>query len=326
MLSYFGELLEEDCGNCDICRNPPMFIDGGEIAQKVLSTIVRLNQSEPITIVGDVMRGSQNALIKEKGYNTIKTFGIGKDTSYKDWQHYIIQLINQGFVEIAFSQGNALKLTELSQKVLFNDAEVRLTKPVHAADVRPITKEKKTTTSVGDNDLYERLRKLRHRVARKEKIPAYLVFSDATLKAIEQARPINDDDFIKINGVGEHKMEKYGRFFTDEIMDFNREMEERQADPVNITKDLFLRGFTVREIAAQCELAEVSIYTHLTKLYKRGEAIDQMQFVTTDELEKVKIAKESLGAPEIIDPYINHFKPSLPKYKIQVSLAILEKM
>lgn len=326
LLSYFGELMEEDCGNCDICRNPPKFIDGNEIAQKVLTTIVRLNQSEPITVVGDVMRGSQNAQIKEKGYHTIKTFGIGKDTSYKDWQHYIIQLINQGYIEIAFSQGNALKLTELSQKVLFEDTEVKLTKPIHASDIRPIAKEKKVATTVGDTNLYNRLKKLRHKVARQEKIPPYLVLSDATLKAIEQAKPMNDDDFLKVSGVTEHKTEKYGRYFTDEIMDFKREMEERDSDPVNVTKDLFLRGLTVKEIAAQTELATTSVYAHLTQLYKNGEAIDLMQFVTNDELEQVKSAKDKLKSPEDLDEYVTHFGSTLPKYKIQVGLAILEQM
>lgn len=326
LLSYFGELMEEDCGNCDICKNPPEFIDGSQIAQKALSTIVRLNQSEAIGMVCDVLRGSQNATIKEKGYLNIKTFGVGKDTSYKDWQHYIIQLINQGFIEIAFNEGNTLKLTDLSQKILFEDYDVRLTKPTNAAEIRPITKDKKIATSVNDTNLYERLRKLRHRVARKENIPAYLVFSDATLKAIEQARPMNDEEFIKVNGVGEHKMEKYGRFFTDEIMDFQKEMEDRNSNPVNITKDLFLEGHSVADIAAHFELAEVTIYSHLAKLYSDGEAIDLMQFVTSEELEKIKIAKEELKSSEEVDVYFDHFNCEMPKHKITVGLAILDKM
>ncbi|MGB3467615.1 MAG: RecQ family ATP-dependent DNA helicase, partial [Cyclobacteriaceae bacterium] len=134
LLSYFGELPEEDCGNCDICKNPPEFIEGTEIAQKILSTIVRVDQSETVNVIADILRGSQNAAIKEKGYEKLKTYGAGKDISYKYWQNYIIQLINQGYIEIAFNMGNALKLTELSQKVLFQDSPVRLTKPVTTKD------------------------------------------------------------------------------------------------------------------------------------------------------------------------------------------------
>jgi len=200
LLSYFGELLEENCDNCDTCKNPPKFVDGTEMAQKALSTMVRLEQSEPIGTIADVLRGSQNATIIEKGYDQLKTYGIGKDISWKDWQHYIIQLINQGYCEIAFNMGNALKLTELSQKVLFEDFKVYLTKPFDVNEIRVVTKERKSTNGEVDKELYERLRKLRFRIAREESIPAYLVFSDAALKSMEQSRPLTEDEFLEVSG------------------------------------------------------------------------------------------------------------------------------
>ncbi len=119
LLGYFGEYLEENCGNCDVCENPPRFFDGTIYAQKLLSCVARLQNSEPAGIVIDVLRGAQNAAILSKNYQRIKTYGAGKETAWRDWQHYLTQLINQGFCEIAFHRQNALQLTEVAKKVLF---------------------------------------------------------------------------------------------------------------------------------------------------------------------------------------------------------------
>ena len=121
LLGYFGEYLEENCGNCDVCENPPRFFDGTIYAQKLLSCVARLQNSEPAGIVIDVLRGAQNAAILSKNYQRIKTYGAGKETAWRDWQHYLTQLINQGFCEIAFHRQNALQLTEVAKKVLFEN-------------------------------------------------------------------------------------------------------------------------------------------------------------------------------------------------------------
>ncbi|MBG7631617.1 MAG: RecQ family ATP-dependent DNA helicase, partial [Bacteroidetes bacterium] len=114
LLSYFGELLAENCGNCDVCKNPPQFFNGTVIAQKALSVISRLNQSEATGTVIDVLRGAHNAAILDKGYDTLKSHGVGKEISWRDWQQYLIQLMNQGYCEIAFHKNNALRLTSFS--------------------------------------------------------------------------------------------------------------------------------------------------------------------------------------------------------------------
>jgi ATP-dependent DNA helicase RecQ len=111
LLNYFGELKQEDCGNCDICKNPPQFFDGTVIAQKALSCIYRLKGAEPITVVIDVLRGAKNEAVLEKNFQQLKTYAVGADISWRDWQQYIIQLINLGFIEIAFHRHNHLRLT-----------------------------------------------------------------------------------------------------------------------------------------------------------------------------------------------------------------------
>jgi ATP-dependent DNA helicase RecQ len=223
LLSYFGELLSENCGNCDVCKNPPEFFNGTIIAQKALSTITRLNETEATGIIIDVLRGAKNATIVDKQYDKVKTHGIGKDISWKDWQQYMIQLINQGYCEIAFHKNNALQLTDFSKKVLFENELVQLTKPTVAIEK---SAKKKTGKKAISNTLFERLRKLRHSIALEEDIPAYLVFNDATLKIIEQERPMSDEEFLEISGVGQRKLEVYGAAFINEVIAFTKEKKK----------------------------------------------------------------------------------------------------
>ena len=223
LLSYFGELLADDCGNCDVCKNPPQIFDGTIIAQKALSTIARVREGEAIGIIIDVLRGARNAQILDRGYDKLSTYGIAADVSWKDWQQLIIQLINQGYCEIAFHQNNALKLTDFSKKVLFDGEKVQLTKPVIIKEKTKSSRYIAPTKAPVDDNLYERLRKLRFQIAQEEKIPAYLVFSDATLKGIEQARPMSEDDFLDISGVGKRKLEVYGERFIDLILQHQKE-------------------------------------------------------------------------------------------------------
>ncbi|WP_370641921.1 DNA helicase RecQ [Tenacibaculum sp. Mcav3-52] len=225
LLSYFGELIEENCGNCDVCKNPPQFFDGTVIAQKGLSAIYRLQGKEAMGTVIDVLRGAKNATVLDRNYDKLKTYGVGNDISWRDWQHYLIQLTNQGYCQIAFHLNNSLQLTEFSNKVLFEGEKVQLTTPVaFTKEVKTVTKEKKKK-AVKDT-LFERLRKLRYRIAQEEDIAAYLVFNDATLKEIENERPQSDEEFLAISGVGQRKLEVYGAEFMEEIKTFLNEKKK----------------------------------------------------------------------------------------------------
>ena len=197
LLSYFGELVTENCGNCDICKNPPAFFDGTIIAQKALSAITRLKESEPLAVIVDFLRGSKNASIFDKEYQHLKTYGIGIDISWYDWNQYIIQLINLGFCEIAFHQQNKIKLTPLAKKVLFEGEKVQLTtvQKIDKTKAEPKERSPKTAT----NSLFEILRKLRAEIAKEEEVPAYVIFNDATLRQLENQRPMSDSDFLAID-------------------------------------------------------------------------------------------------------------------------------
>ena len=325
LLSYFGELLADDCGNCDVCKNPPKIFDGTIIAQKALSVITRLKESEAIRTVIDVLRGAQNATILEKGYDKLKSHGVGKEISWRDWQQYLIQLINQGYCEIAFHKNNALQLTYFSKKVLFQNKKVNLTKPVEFTE-KPIVDKTTRTKKVAKDSLFERLRKLRQEIALAEKIPAYLVFNDATLKEMERARPMSEADFLDISGVGQRKLEVYGEDFIAEIVAFSNEKikTRKKKDTHRITYDLYKEGLTIDEISKKRNLKSTTIFSHLAVLYTEGKDIEIYDFVTKEEVEKVRKAKDLLESPFALKPYFEYFNAEIPYFKIRLALTIID--
>jgi len=326
LLSYFGELLAENCGNCDVCKNPPQFFEGTIIAQKALSVITRLKEKEAIGIVIDVLRGAHNATIIDRQYNKLKSHGIGKDISWRDWQQYLIQLINQGYCGIAFHKNNALQLTNFSKKVLFENEVVNLTRPIEFKEQVKIQKEVKVKKPKKDT-LFERLRKLRQEIALAEKIPAYLVFSDASLKEMERARPMCASDFLEISGVGQRKLDVYGEDFIAEIVSFSNEKINtfKKKDTHKVTYELYKEGLTIDEIATKRNLKPTTIFSHLAKLYTDGEDIDVYNFVTKKEVEKIREAKDKLDNPQALKPYYEYFNSEIEYFKIRLALTIIDK-
>jgi len=216
LLSYFNEQPSGDCGNCDVCKNPPKKFNGTIIAQKALSAVARTNERINMTTLIQILRGSHNPMIRENGYDQIKTFGVGRDIKYNDWAEYIFQLLNSGFVDIAYDEGYALKLNILSRKILKAEMDVLLTQPVEL--------EKKLETvaalpkkQVVADGLFEKLRALRRTLADENNVPAYVVFSDRTLLEMADARPRDEIEMLAVSGVGEHKLKLYGKAFLDEI-------------------------------------------------------------------------------------------------------------
>ncbi|HSP83654.1 MAG TPA: RQC domain-containing protein, partial [Gillisia sp.] len=327
LLNYFGELKKEDCGNCDICRNPPLFFDGTLIAQKALSCIYRLKGNEPITLVIDVLRGSQNEAVLEKNYQHIKTYGAGKEISWRDWQQYIIQLINIGYIEIAFHKHNHLQLTPLAKTVLFEDGKVQL---ALIPDEKEVKIHEEVASGKKDNSLFEKLRQLRLRIAQEEGIPAYLIFNDATLKEMEKDRPMTDDDFMQINGVGRKKMQDYGYQFIREIISYKKQKPTKKkkaakGNTYKATLELYNEGLSIEEISEKRGLAPTTIFSHLAKLYDEGQPINMKQFISKDELEAVKKARVELGEPETLKPYFEHFQQAMDYGTIRLALAVLKK-
>ncbi len=332
LLNYFGENLEKDCGNCDVCKNPPQHFNGTVIAQKALSAVTRVGERVGIRLLIDILRGSQRREVLENRYDKIKTYGMGADISAYDWQHLIAQLINLGLLEIAYDQRNVLKLTAQSKAVLFDGKQVQLVRMADIKQRQEAEKSKVKKPSVKErvrDELFEVLRKLRREIARKSGIPPYLVFSDASLEEMAASRPISEFDFSMISGVGEKKLNQYGKIFMDAILDF---VSKKSDDGVKVdgatqlaTFQLYNRGFSPEQIALQRGIGEQTIYDHLVKMYAKGYNIDIKRFVSSKEVGQVVRVVSSLEPPYKLKEIFDALNGTLSYPKIRFSLAYYYK-
>ena len=229
LLSYFGETTTEDCGNCDVCRNPPERFDGTIIVQKALSAIARTNQQVSITLLIDILRGNPTAEITEKAYTELKTFGAGRDIPARDWQDYLLQMLQMGYFEIAYNENNHLKITGSGSDVLFGRKKAMLVVIRREEPTTAKRRKKSAATHTQawaeesrskEEDLFEALRALRKQLADQEALPAYIVLSDKVLHLLCLSRPTTVEAFGNINGIGEYKKKKYGKDFVALIRQF----------------------------------------------------------------------------------------------------------
>lgn len=219
LLNYFNETIEADCGNCDVCLDPPDFIDGTVIAQKALSAIKRANERVATTMLIKILRGAESQDVISRGFNRLKTYGVGADYSEYEWQHYIAQMINLGLIEIAYDQYLSLKITDSGKQVLFGGKQIKLTIPPEKA-VKTVKKKKKEKAAPleYDKELFEVLRAKRAELAREQRVPPYIIFNDVTLTQMAGIKPTSLNEMAGISGVGDTKLVKYGPVFLDLIL------------------------------------------------------------------------------------------------------------
>ena len=223
LLSYFNERFDHDCHNCDVCDNPPERFDGTKLAQMALSAIKRTDEQAGLYTVTDILRGMRKADIVEKGYDRLKTFGVGHDLSNAEWNAYLLQMLQMGLFEVAYDENNHLKITEFGNDVLFGKQTIELNRFKRRAfkpeKVAPVIVEEKQTAKVMDKALFEKLRDVRKALAQANHIAPYMVFSDKSLTAMATEKPTTQAAFGIIYGVGELKCQKYWRPFTAAIRD-----------------------------------------------------------------------------------------------------------
>lgn len=232
LLNYFGETMNHDCGNCDVCKNPPERFDGTIIVQKALSAIARADEQIGTRTLIDILKGYASQEVIEKGYDKLKTYGAGRDVPGKDWQDYLLQMLNLGYFEIAYNENNHLKITEAGKKVLFGKERAQLVviKREENYGKKGSAKENKTASPTPlftptvfedeDEGLFEALRQLRKKLADQLAIPAYIVLSDKTLHLLALKKPGDMEAFGEISGIGEFKKEKYGKDFLAVINEY----------------------------------------------------------------------------------------------------------
>ncbi len=213
LLNYFSENLQDDCGNCDVCRNPREHFDGTILVQKALSAIARSAGRESMPVIIDILRGYRSEYILAHGLERIKTFGVGSDMSAFQWQRYLVQMLNQGIIEIAYDQDFALKITPMGNEILLRGKKAKLS-VLKLPEKRSSGEQHGSPATANATDqLFGDLRQLRLKLAMKSDIPAYAIFSDVSLHEMARFKPVTEEALLEISGVGEFKLRKYGHHF-----------------------------------------------------------------------------------------------------------------
>lgn len=236
LLNYFGETSSKDCGHCDVCNNPPRTFDGTVLTQKALSAVVRAGEKIAVGTCIEILRGMQTPAIARNHYNELKTFGVGKDVSVRDWQAYMLQMLQMGFFEVAYNMHNQMKVTPLGWKVLKGEHQVslaimeneersprpqRVNRPSRGNSIPVVHAERvifeEEMAGVEDKKLFEYLRKIRKNLADEQGYPPYIVLSDKSLHELTKMKPTTLQAFGLISGIGEFKIKKYGDTFIKAI-------------------------------------------------------------------------------------------------------------
>lgn len=220
LLNYFGEPSECACGNCDVCHQPPVRFDGTVLVQKALSAIKRTGEQVGLLMTIHILRGSMNAELVAHGYHTLRTFAVGRDVPFYDWQDYLLQMLQMGFLEVDYKNGKHLRVTALGEEVLYGRRRVELA-VVQKKEFRVKESKAKVKAVAGlplekqteDLELLGKLKQLRRDLAEENKWPAYIVMSDKTLHALATEKPVTLEQFGEVFGIGERKKQDFGARF-----------------------------------------------------------------------------------------------------------------
>ncbi len=227
LLNYFNERFDHDCHNCDVCNNPPERFDGTRYAQMALSAIMRTGEQATMFTVTDILRGWRKAEIIEKGYDRLKTFGVGRELTVPEWNAYLLQMLQLGLFDVAYDENNHLKLTEYGNEVLYGRQTIQLNRyqrkrfdTAKREAEQPLLPAEPVAAKQMDQVLFERLRDVRKAIATASRIAPYMVFSDKSLQAMATEKPTTKAEFGLIHGVGEVKCQKYWRPFTAAVSEY----------------------------------------------------------------------------------------------------------
>jgi ATP-dependent DNA helicase RecQ len=275
LLGYFGDILEEPCGNCDTCLEPAQTWDGTIAAQQALSSIYRTGSRFGVFHLIDVLLGRQTEKVLSFNHHQQSTFGIGKELDEQQWHSVFRQLVARGLVGVNFEAfGTTLHLIEASRPILRGEQQLILRK-----DSKPEKISKKTSVAKSRSDsnaaLWEALRAKRKEIADDQQVPSYVIFHDATLMAMMEYKPTSLVDMAQLSGVGQRKLDLYGEKFLAVMRDFFSD-DDVLSDTAAESVHLFKLGMNVQKIAEKRVLKESTIYSHL------AEAIAQGLIVLTD--------------------------------------------
>ncbi len=219
LLNYFNEPSTDNCGNCDVCRHPPVSIDGTVIVQKALSAVIRTEGRASVNMIVDLLRANAAPDIVQRRWHLLPTFGVGRDLSAAHWRAYIAQMIQMGLLDVAYDDFNHLRVTHAGAELLRLRSNVELAlyePPARNTDSPRQSRSRASAMRPVDSEeaLMSGLKKLRTQIAQQEGVPPYIVFSDKSLRHMAQLRPTTFAEFSQVEGVGERKLNRYWKPFT----------------------------------------------------------------------------------------------------------------
>lgn len=322
LLSYFGDTIEQPCGNCDTCLDPVETWDASIPAQQALSCIYRTGQQFGVNYLIDVLLGKSNERILSHGHNQVSTYGIGKGIAEAQWRSIFRQLIARNLVAIDFSAFGALKLTSACRPVLKGQQNLMLRKEL-IKNTQAANQKYRTQSSsrVHDSGLWEALRAKRRELAEAEGVPPYVVFHDATLMAIMEAKPRTLEQLSHLSGIGQRKLDRYGQSFLDVLDEFRPGPNEKigLSDTVAESVALFRLGYALEQIAKQRQLKLDTIYVHMAEAIQQGTAtlreVIELPETTLNEIHDALL--------ELVNQENISLKPVFEQFGAQYSYGIL---
>lgn len=329
ILNYFNEPYDLDCGNCDVCQNPPRSFDGTTAAQKALSAILRTNEQVGMMLLIDILRGSRRREIMEQGFHEIKTWGAGMEYSFDEWLFLLSQMLHHGYIEIAYEDFSRLRVTPTGKSVLFEQKKVSLALPPvvekkKGAERTPVLRAKSAAQALRE-ELFERLVALRRQVAQQNGVPPYLIFSDASLEDMAGKQPISDADMLRVSGMSERKLQLYGDAFIGEVRKFALEKKGSGQQVKGSTYleswEMFQQGESIKDIAAARELSPMTVMSHIATMYERGEMVDLSAWVGPEEMDIIQGALSLFEEPYQLKEIREHFNERFNYDEIRWSIA-----
>jgi ATP-dependent DNA helicase RecQ len=319
LLQYFGEqYAKPSCEGCDNCLSPRETFDGTIPAQKFLSCVHRIHAKSGfgfgLNHLADVLRGADTEAIRQRGHNELSTYGVGRDLKREAWQAIGRELLRLGLVECAPGRFATLSLTPAGLETLRKRTPVTLTK---RADVAEKAARSEAGAIECDESLFERLRGLRRNLADERGVPAYIIFSDVSLREMARNYPTNAGEFRRIAGVGEQKFKDFAEPFLSEITDYlatnsRRTFSEnidlrfpqrrpRLNDSQTETLRRFQHGETVDEIASARGFVRSTIYSHLLAAIECGKLVDRNRFFTPAQEKEIAGAFQRISDANLVD-------------------------
>lgn len=320
LLSYFGQEMTHNCGNCDNCREPRRRFDGTIIAQKALSAIMRTKEQIGINTLTGILKGANRADIRLAGYDRLPTFGCGADLATAQWNDYITQLIQLGAIEIMYERGGKLSATPFGLRLLRGLDKIDLTESMPRKSAKEAARESRKKIKEErdpETSLFEQLKATRQKIAREENLPAYIIFSDATLLEMAQKKPVDIESLLDVSGVGETKSIRFGKQFLSTIRKFCGLAATVKGTSMRETLTLFNAGYTTEQIAEAKNLKLFTVMGHLAKLIEEGLVNDYHRIITADTYRIITAALAAANQEITLE-----LRQQFPSGEIGIVLAI----